>query len=167
MPFRVLIADDNSVVRTAMRQLFDPGDHEVIEAEDGYDAVRKTIELRPQVVILDLVMPDMDGLAAAREISQQFPELPLLMYTMHSSRALEIEAQKVGIRKVLPKSDSSLLIAAVEQLRASHPADDKATPAPVVIAGNALVPDTFLSATTDADARDDGAPDLPKTGTTG
>ena len=88
----------------------------MIEAENGREAVPKTVELRPDVVILDLAMPVLDGLHAAREISQQLPQTPMLIYTMHWSPHLEVEAQKFGVRKIISKANSSLLLSSVQQL---------------------------------------------------
>ena len=91
MPIRILIADDNPPVRTALRHLLEStGGWEVVDAENGQQAVAKAQELRPNVVILDLVMPVMDGLAAARELSKLLPGIPLLMHTLHWSPQVEI-----------------------------------------------------------------------------
>jgi CheY-like chemotaxis protein len=115
MPIRLLIADDNPVVRTALHQLLErAGEWEVVDAENGQEAVAKAQELVPNLIILDLVMPVMDGLAAARELSKLMPQTPLLMHTLHWSPQVEIEAQKVGVRKVVPKADSKGLIAAIQ-----------------------------------------------------
>src|SRR5579859_3609382 len=97
MPTRILIAEDSQPVRTALRTLLeDAGPWEIIAVENGEDAVAKAQELKPDLIILDLVMPVMDGLRAAKQISQLFPEIPLLMHTMHWSPQVEVEAQKVG-----------------------------------------------------------------------
>lgn len=84
--------------------------------EDGQAAVSRALELHPHLVILDLAMPVMDGLSAAREISKHLPELPILMYTMHWTPALELAAQKSGVRKLVPKINSTELLAAVDEL---------------------------------------------------
>ena len=122
MPIRLLIADDNAVVRTALHQLLErAGDWEVVDAENGQEAIAKAQELAPNLIILDLVMPVMDGLAAAREISKLMPQTPLLMHTLHWSPQVEIEAQKVGVRKVVPKADSKGLIAAIRHYLGAEP----------------------------------------------
>jgi len=119
MPTRILIADDNDVYRKVLRKLLEPVERwEIVEARDGQEAVTKTLELRPDLVILDLAMPLKDGLSAAREISHVLPDVPILMCTMHLSPHLETEAHKSGIRKVLSKSDSSLLLPALQQILA-------------------------------------------------
>ncbi len=116
MPTRILIADDNRVVRTALRHLLEQADQwEIIEAEDGRESITKAQELKPNLVILDLVMPVMDGLTAARKISKLMPDIPLLMHTLHYSPQLEVEARKMGVRKVLPKADTAGLVFAIRQ----------------------------------------------------
>lgn len=124
MSTRILIAEDNPAVRTALRSvLLTAGNWEVIEAVDGQEAIAKAQELKPNLIILDLVMPVMDGLKAARQLSQLFPAIPMIMHTMHWSPQVEIEAQKVGVRKVISKTDTRLLISTVQEvLLASPPA---------------------------------------------
>ncbi|HVN17898.1 MAG TPA: response regulator transcription factor [Dongiaceae bacterium] len=117
MPVRILIADDNAAVRRALRGLFESVDHwEVIDARDGQEAVVKSIESRPDAIVLDLAMPQKDGLAAAKEISALLPDIPILMCTMHMSTLVQAEALKSGIRQVFSKGDSSLLVPAIRQL---------------------------------------------------
>lgn len=122
MPTRILIADDNPAVRTALRHLLEnAGDWQIEDVENGQLAIAKAQELRPKIVILDLVMPVMDGLVAARELSKLFPDLPLLMHTLHWSPQVELEAQKVGVRKVIPKADSKNLVSAIQEALAAEP----------------------------------------------
>jgi CheY-like chemotaxis protein len=119
---RILIADDNLNVRTALHQLLShiqPA--QFLEAGDGQQAVSKALEFHPAVVILDFVMPVMDGLTAARKILQQLPQTAVFICTMHWSRYLEEEAPAIGVRQVISKAQSSILVAAVEQLLSAHP----------------------------------------------
>ena len=120
---RILIAEDNRTVRTALRGLLQSaGPWEIVEVENGLEAVAKAQELRPNLIILDLVMPVMDGLSAARQISKLLPEIPMLMHTMHWSPQIELEAQKVGVRQVVSKADSKLLVSTVRQFLTPEPA---------------------------------------------
>ena len=113
---RILIAEDNPAVRTALRGLLQgAGPWEIVEVENGLEAVAKAQELRPNLIILDLVMPVMDGLSSARQISKLLPEIPMLMHTMHWSPQIELEAQKVGVRQVVSKADSRLIVSTVRQ----------------------------------------------------
>jgi CheY-like chemotaxis protein len=115
MRHRILIADDSPAVRSALRSLLEnAGPWDVIDAENGREAFAKAQELKPDLIILDLVMPDMDGLTAARRISQSLPQIPILLHTMHWSPQVNVEAQKVGVRQVVSKADSRLLIATVQ-----------------------------------------------------
>ena len=87
------------------------------EAENGLEAAQKAAELKPDVVILDLAMPEMDGLHAAREILSNNPAVPILLHTNHAFSSLALEAKKNGIREVLNKSASEQeLMTAVESL---------------------------------------------------
>lgn len=119
MPSRILIVDDNAVFRGTLRQVLQRVDHwDIVEAQDGQEAVSRAVETRPNVVILDLAMPVKDGLAASREISRLLPHTPILMCTLHMSPHVEGEALRSGVRKVLSKSNSNLLIEAVRQFLA-------------------------------------------------
>jgi DNA-binding NarL/FixJ family response regulator len=150
MPARILIADDNAIFRKALRQLLEGADHwEIIEVPDGDQAVTKSVEARPNVIILDLAMPGKDGLAAARDISTLLPATPILMCTMHKSPHVETEARKSGIRQVFSKTDSALLLPAIRQLLNPGPPTDQSAPletAPPAAASDSVVaapaPDT-------------------------
>src|ERR1700758_564322 len=125
---RSLIADDNVIFRKALRQLLEGDDHwEVIEVSDGDQAVAKSVETRPNIIILDLAMPGKDGFAAARDISALLPATPILMCTMHMSPHVDAEALKSGIRQVFSKTDSALLLPAIRQLINPEPPTDEST----------------------------------------
>ena len=124
---RILIAEDNPAVRNALRTLLEgAGYWEIVEVQNGQQAIAKAPELKPNLIILDLVMPVMDGLSAARQISKLLPDTPMLMYTMHWSPQVEVEAQKVGVRSVVAKSDSRLLVSTVQQLLAPESSSSQA-----------------------------------------
>ena len=89
---------------------------QITEAEDGRDAVAKARMLRPDLVILDLIMPGGDGLTASREIAELLPDVPILMHTLYLSPQVEFEAAKAGVRKVVPKSESSVLVSAIQDV---------------------------------------------------
>lgn len=118
MPITILIADDNALIRAALRQVLENEKlgEIIVEAENGREAVAKARELKPDLVILDLAMPLMDGFATAREIGTLLPGTPTLMHTLYWSPRVEVEALKAGVRKTVPKSDSNVLIAAVREL---------------------------------------------------
>lgn len=121
MPVRILISDDSPVFRHTLRNLLEAVDHwEIIETRDGGEAVAQAIATQPNVIILDLAMPVMDGLTAAREISKVLPNTPILMCTMHSSPQMQLEAQKAGARATISKADSTALLPAIQQLLAEQ-----------------------------------------------
>ncbi|HZQ95104.1 MAG TPA: response regulator [Candidatus Sulfotelmatobacter sp.] len=131
---RILIADDNASVRRALARLFKSAHNwEVIAVEDGQLAVSRALEARPDLVIVDLQMPVMDGLTAARQISEALPDTPIVMYTLHWTPALELAAQKCGVSRVVPKVQSDALLAVVEELlrlNVARPAEIKSEPLP-------------------------------------
>ncbi len=114
---RILIADDNSHVRTALRSLLETAaDFEFIEADDGEQALTKAIAFDPDLIILDLAMPVLDGLNAARKISQVLPHARIVLCSLHGSRHLEIEAPNFGVTKVISKCQSQDLVSTVKTL---------------------------------------------------
>jgi DNA-binding NarL/FixJ family response regulator len=121
MRIRILIADDNANVRSAVsRMIRNAGeDWEVCyEAVDGQAAVEKAAELRPDLLILDLLMP-YDGISAGRKIRELLPSAPMVLNTIWSSPALELEARNAGFQVVAEKSSSRGLISAIHQALAN------------------------------------------------
>ena len=117
MPSRILIADDHDLMRHLIKQEFEHhADWFCIEAENGEQAVVKATELKPEIIILDLMMPVMDGLAAAREIVKILPAVPIVIHTVHFCEQVKWEAKKIGVREVLPKADIASLVSVVEAL---------------------------------------------------
>jgi DNA-binding NarL/FixJ family response regulator len=104
---RILIADDNESLRTALRKALSAREGWTIcgEAGDGVSAVNLAEQLKPDLVILDFLMPLRNGLATAAEIRKTLPDLPIILYTMHMSAQLEREARRMGVRKVVSKTE--------------------------------------------------------------
>lgn len=125
----ILIADDNALVRKLLRGTLERGGGwEVAGARDGQEAVLKAQELKPDAVILDLAMPVMDGLEAAREIGKALPSAPLILYTIHDSPETALAATQAGIARVFPKTGSGQgLIKTVEELLAKEPPPPKSS----------------------------------------
>jgi DNA-binding NarL/FixJ family response regulator len=124
LTYRILIADDQELVRKMLKTLLEThAEWQVCaEAANGLEAAQKAGELKPDIIILDLAMPEMDGLRAAREILSNNPAVPILLHTNHAFSSLELEAKKNGIREVLNKSASEQeLITAVESLLTQEP----------------------------------------------
>jgi chemotaxis response regulator CheB len=111
---RILIADDNQWVSKALRQLFVDGERTEIceEAIDGKDAFEKTIRCRPDLVILDLSLPVMNGLDAARQICSEFPKMPMILFTLHAEMFKTANSMGLtlpGINRVVPKIEMANL----------------------------------------------------------
>jgi two-component system, chemotaxis family, chemotaxis protein CheY len=102
----VMIVDDQVVIRRVLREVFEAEEWEVSDAIDGADGVHKAQEVKPNLIILDLSMPVMNGLEAARELKVLMPHVPLLMFTNNPGGMVEKEARTAGISAVISKSDS-------------------------------------------------------------
>jgi DNA-binding NarL/FixJ family response regulator len=118
-PTRILVADDHEVVRRGVRALLEaePGWQVCGEAITGREAVAKTKELAPHVVILDISMPELNGLEATRQIRKEAPQTEILILTMHDSEQMIREVLTAGARGYVLKSDAGRdLVAAVHAL---------------------------------------------------
>jgi DNA-binding NarL/FixJ family response regulator len=118
--FRILIADDHEVARKGIRSLLE--DHAgweiCAEARDGREAVECASKLKPDVFLLDIGMPNLNGLDAARQILAMNPEARILILTVHDSEQTVREVLAVGARGFMLKSDAGReLVAAVEALQ--------------------------------------------------
>jgi DNA-binding NarL/FixJ family response regulator len=131
MTHRILIVDDSAAIRQCLRfSIEQQKDLQVCgEAENGENAIARVKELTPDLVILDLQMPVMNGLDAARRIAQIAPQLPMLMFTMYSSEYLITEARAVGIKDVFSKSAgvSDGLISAIQKILGSEGGSENAS----------------------------------------
>lgn len=105
---RILLADDFEVVRTGLKNLLsESGDWDICgEADNGLSAVRKVVELNPDVVVLDITMPVMNGLEAAREIRRLAPRTKIVMFSIHDSARMAQEAKQAGADAYVAKSSS-------------------------------------------------------------
>lgn len=112
MPKRVLIADDSYDMRQLLCRVFEAeeGFEMCSEAVDGADAVAKARQCRPDLIILDLSMPVMNGLAAARIIHREMPDVPIILYTLYAQAIQQAEAAAAGIRRVVPKTEIMALV---------------------------------------------------------
>jgi DNA-binding NarL/FixJ family response regulator len=116
---RVLIADDYEFTRKTLKALIEtrPGWQICGEADNGHQAIQRASELRPDVIVLDLRMPVLDGLAAARVITEAMPTVPILIYTLYVTADLAVEAKKAGIRLIIDKAGTyGKLLTAMESL---------------------------------------------------
>ncbi len=119
-PLSILIADDHAVVRRGLRALLEtqPEWRVCGEADNGREAVQKAQQLQPDLVILDISMPELNGLDATIQILEAVPQARILILTMHSNEELIEATVKAGAKGYLLKSDAERdLIAAVNALR--------------------------------------------------
>jgi DNA-binding NarL/FixJ family response regulator len=124
MSFRILIVDDDAVVRRMLRISIEQDTEWSVcgEAENGQIAVERVKEWNPDTVILDLQMPVMNGIEAARHISNIAPQTTMVMLTLHDSEHLWREAQKVGIERVFSKAQLAQMIAWLRTVCEKQPA---------------------------------------------
>ena len=130
MPLKsILIVDDNAVIRKALKGGLESRDGFYIcgEAQDGRDAIEKAKHLTPDLIILDLSMPVMDGIEAAVVLHQLMPCVPLILYTLHAVAGLETKASSAGISAIVFKSEGLDKLAEQAQtlLRMITRADEK------------------------------------------
>jgi DNA-binding NarL/FixJ family response regulator len=107
VPRSVLVVDDHEVIRRQLRSLFnsDPEFTVCGEAIHGIDAIEKAQQLSPDLIILDLAMPEMNGLEAASALRHILPDVPIFLLTVHYSRELELTAFGSGVCAVFSKHD--------------------------------------------------------------
>lgn len=123
-PVRILLADDHDLIRRGVKALLEshPGWEVCGEANTGWEAVRKAEQLRPNIAIVDITMPELNGLEAARRIRKASSRTEILIFSMHYSDQLIRDVLDVGVRGYVVKSDSARdLIGAVEALSNHKP----------------------------------------------
>jgi DNA-binding NarL/FixJ family response regulator len=121
---RILIADDHEVVRSGLRAVLEaqPGWEVVAEAADGKDAVGKAAATKPDVAVLDYMMPLINGAEATRQIRARLPQTEVLIYTIHEDERLIAELLRAGARGYVLKSDfSGQLLNAIYSLAEHKP----------------------------------------------
>ena len=109
---RILVADDNPAVRNYLRSLLEQQStwHVCDQVPTGAEALQRVKENPPDMVLLDFQMPDLNGIEVARRIAQLFPQIPILMVTIHLSNQLAEAARKTGIRGVCAKWDVGSIV---------------------------------------------------------
>ena len=115
----ILIVDDSALIRRHLREILE-GQHGLTvcgEAKNGLDGIKKAKRLHPHLIVLDLSMPIMDGLEAARKLKRLMPAVPLIMFTNHASASLAEAALEAGIASLKDKSeDVDILVSTIVRL---------------------------------------------------
>jgi two-component system nitrate/nitrite response regulator NarL len=118
-PLRVLVADDHETVRMGLCAMLQSHNIEVCaQAKNGEEAIEKSREFRPDLIILDISMPVLGGIEAAQQVRVFLPDVPILFYSMHNTRELIAIAKSVGAQGFVTKDQMAvMLLEAVEALR--------------------------------------------------
>ena len=118
MKKRILVADDNPLIRKMLCKIFSHHDALEIcdEAANGQDAVEKAERHRPDLIILDLAMPVLDGLKAAEAICKFLPNVPIILFTLHAQTLRDFDLKRSGITRVVPKTEMVSLVDHAEEL---------------------------------------------------
>jgi DNA-binding NarL/FixJ family response regulator len=122
MAIRILLVDDHPIVRQGLKTLLEghSGWQVIGEASDGAEAVEKARNLSPDVMVLDVTMPRMNGLEACRVLRRQSPELEILFVTQHDSPQMMREALEAGARGYVVKSNAARDLLAAVQAVSEH-----------------------------------------------
>jgi CheY-like chemotaxis protein len=103
----ILIVDDNAVIRRSLRNIFEQEGWQICgEASNGKEAIAKAQELNPDLIVLDLSMPIMNGMEAAPHLRRVLPHVPILVFSVYANAIPEEEAAAAGITAVVSKADN-------------------------------------------------------------
>ena len=112
-PLRIVLADDHTLVRQGVRKILEDQENWMVvaEAQDGRELVKKTLEMQPEMVVVDVAMPLLNGIEATRQILRKLPTTKVLMLSMHADEAYIIQSLEAGARGYLLKdsADSDLV----------------------------------------------------------
>jgi DNA-binding NarL/FixJ family response regulator len=115
---RILIADDNPTVRRYLRAVLEQQESWQVcaEARTGTEAIHQVVDSRPDLILLDYQMPGVNGVDIAKQMSEMFPKIPILMVTLHFSKQLAEAARQAGVRGACAKQDIGSVVEAVNSL---------------------------------------------------
>jgi CheY-like chemotaxis protein len=116
MPRTLLVADDNPTIRNILSQMFEQEYDLCAEAENGKQAIELAIQCHPDLIILDLSMPVMNGLEAAHELKRLMPGVPIILFTQHKDVGNRIGINTLDVDRIVSKSDGSSLTGHVRSL---------------------------------------------------
>jgi CheY-like chemotaxis protein len=115
MARRILVADDNPAIRKMLCKIFEvEEDYDLCaEARDGAEAIALAIKHKPELIILDMLMPVMDGIQAAKELKDLMPEVPIIIFTLYAEA---LDPYHIAADRIVSKSEASTLMDHVRQL---------------------------------------------------
>jgi DNA-binding NarL/FixJ family response regulator len=118
MAKKIIVADDNAIIRKMLRRMFEAQqDYDLCaEAENGQEAIALAIEHRPDLIILDLEMPVMNGIDAAREIKKALPAVPIILFTQYADIARGSAFTNFPVDRVVSKNEGMSLIGHIRSL---------------------------------------------------
>jgi len=114
----ILVADDNPAIREMLCKMFESEENYDIcaEASNGQEAIKLALECHPHLIILDLSMPVMDGLAAARELKKLLPNVPIILFTQYADLSKHMIGHAFSVDRVVSKSEVKELVGHVKSL---------------------------------------------------
>ena len=105
---RILIADDHEIIRTGIRAILRwRADVDVVEASNGEEAIDRARETTPDLIILDITMPVMSGIEAARRLKKEMPQIPILILSMQEGHMMARELAQIGVQGLVSKNDAA------------------------------------------------------------
>lgn len=116
--FKILLAEGNVQLRALVKALIETRKDFTVcaEAHNGVEAISKTVQLKPDLVVLDFAMYGLNGLQVGEQLSKAFPQLPIILHTFHGFTEMILQARKSGIREVVSKGESgNALLAAIDR----------------------------------------------------
>jgi CheY-like chemotaxis protein len=118
MPKTVLVADDNPTIRKMLCRMFEREENYDLcaEAEDGKQAIELAVQHHPDLIILDLSMPVMNGLEAAHELKKLMPKVPIILFTQHAELGNRIGVMNVDVDRIVAKTEAFSLMGHVRSL---------------------------------------------------
>jgi two-component system, NarL family, response regulator LiaR len=122
MQKRILLVDDNPAMRKLIRSFleFRPDVEVCGEASNGLEGVEKGVELKPDLIVLDFYMPEVDGLQAAMMFHEVIPDTPIILFTVFKDETLDRLAHTAGVASVLSKTDEVTMLADEVQRLTAH-----------------------------------------------
>jgi len=120
---KLMLVDDHDVVRTGLRSFLEtqPGFEVIAEAKNGLQALERAKEMRPDIVLMDITMPDMDGMEATRQLKKLYPECQILVLTVHADKQYFMKMLSEGASGYITKQAAAdELVAAIHAVAAGH-----------------------------------------------